>query len=173
MSTSAAVVPMAFSSAPYVAMAQAAGRDVRYWQVRNAQHFDAFLGFPQYGAVYLPLLPYVYSALDRVDAYLDGKATLPVDAMIATVQPPQEPIARALRGGARLLEITGPEVDRLREHYPLLRRTLLPRGTYPGQDAPLHTVGVDLLLVCRADLDTETVYELTRARFEDMPAAVR
>ena len=79
------LVPQAFTSAPYVAMAKAAGRDVRYWQVRNAQHFDAFLGFPQYGAVYVPLLPYVYTALDRVDAYLDGKGALPADAVIPTV----------------------------------------------------------------------------------------
>ena len=79
------LVPQAFTSAPYVAAAQAAGRDVRYWQVRNVQHFDAFLGFPQYGAVYLPLLPYVYTALDRVDAYLDGKGALPADAVIPTV----------------------------------------------------------------------------------------
>jgi TRAP transporter TAXI family solute receptor len=95
-----------------------------------------------------------------------------VDALIATVQPPHESIARALAGGARLLEIQGPEVDRLRVHYPLLRRTLLPRGTYPGQDAPLHTVGVDLLLVCRADLDTQLVYEITRALLEDIPKRV-
>ena len=104
-----------------------------------------------------------------VDRLLKGD----VDAVIATVHPPQEPIARALRGGARLLEIDGPEVDRLRRHYPLLRRTLLPRGTYAGQDTPLHTVGVDLLLVCRADLDTTLVYQLTRALFEDMPNHVR
>ena len=78
------LVPQAFSSAPYVAAAKAAGRDVRYWQVRNAQHFDAFLGFPQYGALYLPLLPYVYEALDRVEAHLDGTGTLPADAVIAT-----------------------------------------------------------------------------------------
>lgn len=104
-----------------------------------------------------------------VDKLLNGE----VDALIATVSPPQEPIARALRGGARLLEINGPEVDRLRNYYPLLRRTLLARGTYPGQDLPLHTVGVDLLLVCRADLDTELVYRLTRALFEEIPRHVR
>lgn len=78
------LVPPAFSSAPYVAAAQAAGREVRYWQVRNVEHFDAFLGFPDYAARYVPSLPYVYAALDRVDAYLDGKATLPADAVIAT-----------------------------------------------------------------------------------------
>jgi hydroxybutyrate-dimer hydrolase len=78
------LVPMAFSSAPYVRWAKAAGRDVRYWQVRHAQHFDAFLGLPDYGSRYLPLLPYVYEALDRVDAHLDGAGVLPVDAVIAT-----------------------------------------------------------------------------------------
>jgi hydroxybutyrate-dimer hydrolase len=77
------LVPPAFSSAPYVAAAQAAGREVRYWQVGNAEHFDAFLGFPDYAARYVPMLPYVYAALDRVDAYLDGKGALPADAVIA------------------------------------------------------------------------------------------
>ncbi|WP_238333359.1 D-(-)-3-hydroxybutyrate oligomer hydrolase [Luteimonas marina] len=78
------LVPMAFSSAPYVAAARAAGRDVRYWQVRNAQHFDGFLGLPDYAARYVPLLPYVYEALDRVSAHLDGAGALPADAVIAT-----------------------------------------------------------------------------------------
>ncbi len=78
------LVPPAFSSAPYVAAAQAAGRDVRYWQVHNAEHFDAFLGFPGYAARFVPMLPYVHAALDRVDAVLDGKRALPADAVIAT-----------------------------------------------------------------------------------------
>lgn len=76
------LVPMAFTSAPYVAQAKAAGRDVRFWQVRNAQHFDAFLAFPDYAARYVPLLPYVYAALDRVWAHLETGAPLPADAMI-------------------------------------------------------------------------------------------
>jgi hydroxybutyrate-dimer hydrolase len=78
------VVPAAFSSAPYVAKAKAAGADLRYWQIRNAQHFDAFLGLPQYGAAYVPMLPYVYRALDRVWAQIDGKTELPADAVIET-----------------------------------------------------------------------------------------
>ncbi|SRR5260221_4885589 len=96
-----------------------------------------------------------------------------VDAVIVTGLPPQEAVARALGGGAHVLEINGPEVDRLRVHYPLLRRTLLPRDSYPGQNTPLHTVGVDLLLVCRADLDNQLVYELTRALFEEVPQRIR
>ena len=77
------VVPPAFSSAPYVAAAQAAGRDVRYWQVRNMQHFDAFLALPDYRARYVPILPYVHAALDRVMAHLDDPAQpLPANAVI-------------------------------------------------------------------------------------------
>ena len=78
------LIPPAFSSAPYVAKARAAGRDVRYWQVRNVQHIDGLLGLADYAARYLPLLPYVYEALDRVSAHLDSGAPLPADAVIAT-----------------------------------------------------------------------------------------
>ncbi|WP_241200668.1 D-(-)-3-hydroxybutyrate oligomer hydrolase, partial [Lysobacter enzymogenes] len=79
------LIPPAFSSAPYVAMARKAGAQVTYWQIRNVQHFDAFLGLPALGARYLPLLPYVYAALDRVDAHLGGGAALPGDAVVETV----------------------------------------------------------------------------------------
>ncbi|WP_250449934.1 D-(-)-3-hydroxybutyrate oligomer hydrolase [Lysobacter enzymogenes] len=79
------LIPPAFSSAPYVAVARKAGAQVSYWQIRNVQHFDAFLGLPALGARYLPLLPYVYAALDRVDAHLAGGAALPGDAVVETV----------------------------------------------------------------------------------------
>jgi hydroxybutyrate-dimer hydrolase len=76
------LVPPAFSSAPYVAQAKAAGREVAYWQVRNAQHFDGFLALPAYAARYAPLLPHVYAALDRVSAQLDGRAGQAADQVI-------------------------------------------------------------------------------------------
>ncbi|MGY1521704.1 3-hydroxybutyrate oligomer hydrolase family protein [Luteimonas sp. A482] len=90
------LVPMAFSSVPYVAAARAAGRDVRFWEVRNAQHFDGFLGLPDYAARYVPLLPYMYAALDRVTAHLDEEGGLPANAVIATTP----------RGMGRALEKT-------------------------------------------------------------------
>jgi len=93
--------------------------------------------------------------------------------MIVTGRLPQDPVVRALQGGARLLDIDGPEIDRLRVYYPLLRRMVIPQGTYPAQKAPVHTIGVDLLLVCRADLDVTLAYELTRAYFEDTPEDIR
>lgn len=76
------LVPVFHTSAPYVAAARAAGRDIRYWQVQHAQHFDAFLGLPAYASAYVPLLPYVYAALDLVDGYLSGQVPLPGDALV-------------------------------------------------------------------------------------------
>jgi hydroxybutyrate-dimer hydrolase len=78
------LVPEAFSGAPYARRAQAAGRDLRYWRVRNAQHFDAFLGLPPIGASYVPMLPYAYRGLDAMLAHLVEGKPLPGDADIAT-----------------------------------------------------------------------------------------
>src|SRR5690606_23252076 len=75
-----------------VAAAHEAGREVRYWQVRNAEHFDAFLGFPDYASRYVPMLPYVYAALDRLAAHLDTGTALPADAVIATTPRGGEPL---------------------------------------------------------------------------------
>lgn len=86
------LVPVAFTSAPYVAAARAAGRDVRFWQVGNAQHFDAILGLPAYAAHYVPLLPYVYAALDRVWSHLDAGAALPANATISPKPRGSEPL---------------------------------------------------------------------------------
>jgi len=86
------LIPPAFSSKPYATAAKAAGREVSYWQVQHVQHFDGFLGLPDYGARYLPLLPYVYAALDRVEARLDNGTALPADAVIATTPRAGQPL---------------------------------------------------------------------------------
>lgn len=78
------LIPMAFSSTPYVQMLRAADRDVTYWQVTDAQHFDAFLAFPDYARRYVPLLPQVHAALDAVWAHLENPAVaLPADAVLS------------------------------------------------------------------------------------------
>lgn len=80
------LIPEAFSGGAYATWAQAAGRDVRYWRVANAQHFDAFLGLPPLAARYVPLLPYAYRALDAVWAHLETGAALPASGELVTRQ---------------------------------------------------------------------------------------
>ena len=76
------LIPEAFSARPYVAWTQRAGRDLRYWRVDHAQHFDAFLGLPVFGAQYVPLMPYAYRALDAMWAHVADGRPLPDSADI-------------------------------------------------------------------------------------------
>jgi TRAP-type uncharacterized transport system substrate-binding protein len=77
------------------------------------------------------------------------------------------PNAEVLR---RLVDIEGPIVEELRTRYPYLKRTVIPAGTYPNQPHPVRTIGIEEVLVCRADLDEELVYAVMAAYFATFPA---
>jgi len=78
------MLPIAFSSTPYVAALEAAGRRPVFWRVPHAQHFDAFLALPAIGDRHVPLLPYAYVALDRMWAHLTRGEKLPSSRRFAT-----------------------------------------------------------------------------------------
>ena len=79
------LVPEAFTSAPYVKMAQSKRNMLRYWQVENAQHFDAFLGQPVLAAQYVPMMPYAYKGLDAIWAHIEQGTPLPENRVFKTV----------------------------------------------------------------------------------------
>jgi TRAP transporter TAXI family solute receptor len=74
----------------------------------------------------------------------------------------------AAESGARLVPISGEWIEQLRQQYPFLQTVLVPANTYKNQREPLETVGVDLLLACRADLPEDVVYRLAKAYFEGL-----
>lgn len=45
---------------------------------------------------------------------------------------------------------------------------LIPAGVYPRQPLPVRTIGVNSLLLCRAGLEEELVYRLTKALFQEV-----
>lgn len=71
------LLPTTFTSEPYVVWLRAGGAHPLYWKVPHAQHFDAFLPIPGFGAQHVPLLPYGYAALDRLWAHLYEGAPWP------------------------------------------------------------------------------------------------
>jgi hypothetical protein len=92
-----------------------------------------------------------------------------LDAAFVNAAYPAEAVMRAAQGGGTLLEVDGPAVERLRSFYPFFRLTFIPANTYAGQPGPVRTIGVNNLLVARADLDEQLVYELTNALFDVFP----
>ena len=71
--------------------------------------------------------------------------------------------------GARLLPIRGPGVDRLRTLYPFFRSEIIPAGAYRGQDQPVLTLSVDVVLLTSAGLDDALVRRLTEGLFRMLP----
>ena len=92
-----------------------------------------------------------------------------LDGMFIDGSYPLESVRNATSLGGQLLSLGGAAIDQLRRDYPFLRRTVIPGGTYPGQPAPIHTIGVETLLVCRRTLDESLVHDLTRSFFDILP----
>jgi len=82
---------------------------------------------------------------------------------------PDESTAAAVRAGAYFIPIDGPAVERLRWNNPFVRTASIPRGTFPGQDHIIPTVGIDMVVLCHRDLDESLVFQLTRLLFEAYP----
>ena len=88
-------------------------------------------------------------------------------AVFATVPP--NPLLAYESANLRLIRLDPAAVERAREQYPFFQSMTIPARTHPEQPAPIDTVGIDNLLVCRQDLDPELVYRLTKAFVESLP----
>ncbi|MEQ1898421.1 MAG: TAXI family TRAP transporter solute-binding subunit [Vicinamibacterales bacterium] len=115
-------------------------------------------------AVPVPSLQ-VLTAADALRRFAAGS----LDAIFGTAYFTGDVIQAAAARGARLIPIDGPAIERLRQQYSFIRPAVIPPGTYPGQTEPIHTIGVDLLLVCRAGLDERLVHSLTRHYIAALP----
>jgi TRAP transporter TAXI family solute receptor len=67
------------------------------------------------------------------------------------------------KSGGRFIGPTSDEVQRILSRQPALQAVTLPARSYPGQDAPLHSVGSWSYVLAKPDLPDETAYLLARA----------
>ncbi|BCV24160.1 MAG TPA: TAXI family TRAP transporter solute-binding subunit [Firmicutes bacterium] len=58
------------------------------------------------------------------------------------------------------------KIKEITEKFPWYFEVVIPAGTYKGQDKDVHTVAVSNLLLCRADLPDDLVYNLTKALYD-------
>jgi len=83
------LVPVNHSSRAYYGTNQlvegAGHRRLSYIEVTNAQHFDAFLPFPEYAARYVPLHVYLIRALNDMYDHLRASKSLPPSQVVRTV----------------------------------------------------------------------------------------
>jgi TRAP transporter TAXI family solute receptor len=86
---------------------------------------------------------------------------------------PDEVTRAVIRDGAYLVPIDGPPIEELRRQSPFVRVVMIPRDIYPGQDKIIPTVGIDMMIVCRRDLDEQLAYRLTEQLFNVFPRLAR
>jgi hydroxybutyrate-dimer hydrolase len=82
------LVPVNHASRAYLGankMAEGANSPTVYYEVTNAQHFDAFItGFPGYQTRFIPLHRYVIQSLDLMYAHLKTGALIPPSQVVRT-----------------------------------------------------------------------------------------
>jgi uncharacterized protein len=93
-----------------------------------------------------------------------------IDALFVNGSDPVDSVRASTVAGARILPLGGPAIERLRHDYPFFRPAVIHGGTYPGHPAPIRTIGVDNLLLCRRGLDEATVHDLTQQFFAQLPS---
>jgi TRAP transporter TAXI family solute receptor len=65
--------------------------------------------------------------------------------------------------GARFIGPDPQEIERITAKHPFLKRTLMPAGSYPGQEGPIPSVGSWPFVLARASLPDDVAYRLARA----------
>ncbi|MDI3540656.1 MAG: uncharacterized protein PWP66_194 [Thermosediminibacterales bacterium] len=67
------------------------------------------------------------------------------------------------------MEITGDELKKLQEKFPLVAPHVIPAGTYSYKGKPypdIHTIALQAVLYVREDLDEDLVYQLAKIMYE-------
>lgn len=81
-----------------------------------------------------------------------------IDAFVTVISAPERQLQRlAANDGIRILSLTPEAVTDVSLKYPGIVPLTLQAGTYPGQDAPVRTVGVAALLVANSSMSNAEV----------------
>ena len=82
------LIPVNHNSRAYFAankLAEGAASKLSYVEITNAQHFDAFLGFPGYDTRLIPIHAYHIQAMNMMYAHLKNGTPLPPSQLVRTV----------------------------------------------------------------------------------------
>ncbi len=115
-------------------------------------------------AMSLAYLGYGPSADALINGTLEG-ANIPAGRPVSAITR-----AFAARGNRlAILAFTDEDLARVNGRFDLWRRHVVPAGTYPGQDKDVATIAQANVLAVRADVDDETVYQIVKTLYANLP----
>ena len=74
----------------------------------------------------------------------------------------------AFSAGLKLIPVSGNEAATVIDKYGYYTATTIPGGTYKGSDEDVPALAIKATLAVSASLDEDTVYEMTKALFENL-----
>lgn len=103
-------------------------------------------------------------AAEQAAALCDNK----VDAMVYVVGHPSGSIKEATTScDSVMVNVSGPEIDKLVKENPYYRYAIIPGGMYRGTDADTKTFGVGATFVSSAKVPEDVIYNVVKAVFEN------
>lgn len=102
---------------------------------------------------------------EQAKALCDNK----IDAFVFTAGHPSGSLKEATTScDTNLVTVAGPAVEKLIKDNPYYRTAAIPGGMYKGNDGDIKTFGVAATFVASTRLSDESVYQITKAVFEDL-----
>ena len=112
----------------------------------------------------------VFSLANELPAWQQSMALCHdrVQAMVYTVGHPNQSVSKATSlCGAKIVEVSGPEIDRLVNDNPFYVHAIVPGGLYPANPDPVKTFGVNATIVASSKLDDDLVYAVVKSVFDN------
>ena len=143
------------------------GKNVSVGDAGSGVEFNAKQILEAYGITFDDINKQNLSFSASADAYKDSK----IDAFFATAGAPTTAIMDLVTSkDILILNIEDDIADKLMESYPFYTVYDIPGGTYTGVEEDIKTLAVKATFIVSNDLDETTVYNMTKALFENKEA---
>lgn len=140
------------------------GKRVSVGDAGSGVEFNAKQILAAYGVSFDDIDKQNLSFGDSANAMKDGK----IDAFFLTAGAPTTAVMElASTNKIKVLNIDGAEAEQLIADYPFYTTYTISKDTYKGMEEDATTVAVKATLIVSNDLSEDTVYDLTKALFEN------
>ena len=148
------------------------GKTVSVGAAGSGDNFAAGQIFAEFGMTFDDVNAVYQSYSDSAEGMKDGK----IDAAFCVSGAPTTALvdlAATANKPLNIITIEEEHIEGLMNDYPFYARTVIPAGTYDGQEEDIITVSIRAMLVANNDVSEDVVYELMSAMFGDQLAELQ
>ena len=143
------------------------GKNVSIGSSGSGVYFNAMDFLAAYDMTEEDIRPQYLSFGDSAEALKDGK----IDAAFVVAGAPTPAVTDlATSKGMYLIPLDDEHVAKLQEISPVYAKSVIPAGTYAGQEEDIVTVGVKATIIAGEDVPEEQAYTIVKTIFEGRDA---